>query len=290
MGLHSLEYFKSRKRQEPDWIIRGFLKRMGAAIIMGEPKKACKSWIVLNGVWNLSEGKPFLPLYSGSKSPDNSFIFTPPRPLRTVYFTQEDSEDDLHDRLEIMYKAGRKPNDRLWTVDKDLSLKFDSNKGIRQMEDFIGEVETNAGPIDLIVYDPMRRFHSQSENDSDVISRFWDKINQFNRKYNTAAFIVHHVIKPSGDKDKWYDQTSPYMARGSSDIYAGGDAFINAVPLRSPKHKIERNVEVHFESKRGAGLSPMRLKVNFKTGRVEFLSYVGGKKEREDEDDRIKPM
>ena len=280
----SLDYFKSRKRQEPDWIIRGFLKRMGAAIIMGEPKKACKSWILLNGAWNLSEGKPFLPLYSGDKPPDSTFIFTPPRPIRIVYFTQEDTEDDLHDRIEIMFKAGRVPNDRLWCVPKDLSLKFDSNKGRKQIEEYLGEIETNAGPIDLLVYDPMRRFHSQSENDSDVISRFWDVVNYLSRKFKSAAFIAHHVIKPSGDKEKWYDQASPYMARGSSDIYAGGDGFVNIVPIRSPQPDLERNIEVHFESKRGKGLRPVRLKVSFETGRVEFLSYVGGRKEREDEE------
>ena len=285
----TLEYFKNRKRQEPDWIIRGFLKRRGAAIIMGEPKKACKSWIMLNGMWNLSEGKPFLPLYSSAKPPDSSFVFTPPHPIRIVYFTAEDTDDDLHDRIEKAFKVGRVCNNRMCFVSKDLTLKFDSTKGVKKMEEYLDEIAENEGPIDLIMFDPMRRFHSQSENDSDVISRLWDTVNQFNQKFKAAALISHHVVKPSRDKDSWYDLTSPYAARGSSDIYAGGDAFINIVPIRSPKPDIERNVEAHFESKRGKGLRPVRLRVSFETGRVDFTSYVGGRREEEGEE-RITKM
>src|SRR5262245_61658598 len=96
------------QRREPDWILEGFLKRGGVGIMMGPPKKSCKSWLTLDMCWSLAEGQAVWG------------TLRPPRPMRVVYFTQEDTEDDAQDRvLAHLAGAGRAATDRLWVVPKN---------------------------------------------------------------------------------------------------------------------------------------------------------------------------
>jgi len=281
MSIKNLDFFANRKRLAPDWIISGFLKRGGVGFIQGEPKLSCKSWILLNGAWNLSEGKPFLPITHTK----NKQILTPPYPLRIVYFTQEDTDDDLHDRLEIMQKGGKRtPNKRLFFVTKDLSRTLDKKSGVQSFLNELDSIASNFGPIDLIILDPMRRIHGQDENDSTVIQAFWSVLDIFRRKYNCSFMIAHHIKKPQG-KDVWFDLTSPNMMRGSSDIYAGGDAFIMVAPRRTAGNpNLFRRLDLHFQSKRGKGIAPVTVDVNFNTGGVEFRNFVTGRKSIMEED------
>ena len=283
----SISHFQTRVRTEPDWIIKGWLKRQNTAFILGEPKRACKSWLLLNLAWDLSEGKPIW----GVKHSKEGFIFVPPRPMRTVYFMQEDTEDDAHDRLLCCFKGGRTCNDNLWLVPKNLKIRVDDPAGLNLIQNELDSVVQNAGPIDLVMFDPMRRMHYKSENDSDVIAGLWRTLDGIHQRYNCATLFAHHIIKPTGDTSKWFDKTSPFIARGSGDIYGGGDAFANVVPkaLRGQTRQ-HRGLEIHFESKRGKPLSPIFLRVHFETGSVEFRNFVVGREPNEPEDDPIPVM
>lgn len=258
-------FFEKRKRVEPDWVIGNFLKRRNTAFILGEPKKACKSWFLLNLAWDLSEGKPAWNL----RKKDGSPLLPVSRPMNVVYFTQEDSEDDFHDRYEIMRRGGRKPNNNLWFIPKNLEIAFDTKEGMDMLKATLSEVVAKTGnPIDLIQFDPMRRMHSQEENNSEVIVRIWKILDWLHKKHKTATLFTHHLIKPTGD---WFDPSSPSAARGSGDIYAGGDSFINVVPLRTEydgEEEMARIVRFHFESKRSRTFKPLDVRVSFEDGTV----------------------
>jgi RecA-family ATPase len=225
--------------------------------IMGAPKKACKSWLMLALAWDLSEGKSVWGLPA----------LTSPTPLRTVYFTQEDTEDDIDLRIKAHLSAKREPNDRVWIVPKNLSIKLDTNEGRRIVERELDHVAEAAGKIDLVMFDPMRRIHNGNENDSDTIGRIWDVVDKIHRRYGCGVIISHHITKPPHDK-KGYDPTDPFNGRGSGDIYGGGDAFVVVVPGSMNKERTERRVSVYFESKRAQEMEPAMLKVDFKTGNV----------------------
>ena len=153
MSPRPVGYFKTRSRPVPDWIIPGWLKRGNTGFIIGQPKRACKSWLLLNLAWDLSEGKPVWSVIHTK----HGAVFEPPRPMRVVYFSQEDTEDDVQDRTDILMGAGRLPNDRFWIVPKNLLLCLDEPKGLDAIQGELDAVVHEAGPIDLVMFDPMRR-------------------------------------------------------------------------------------------------------------------------------------
>lgn len=263
----SLDYFVSREKPEVDWVWPGLLTRGNTMFILGQPKKAAKSWLILEACYSLSEGKPLWGVRGGA---GGEFLFQPGKMMRSVYFTQEDTEDNIHDRVTAHFKTGRRPNDRLWVVPKNLNIGFDTDSGRLAMQKELDEVVEKAGPIDLVCFDPMRRMHRGDENDSVTIAKMWDVLDRIHRRYGCATLISHHTKKPPSDRAN-YDPSDPFEARGSGDIYGGGDAFVNVVPGKQTIDPPGRKIAVYFESKRGKPLQPALLKVSFSTGQVEWL-------------------
>lgn len=257
----SLQELRERERTAPDWVVSGLLKRGNTMLLMGPPKKGAKSWLVLGLCWDLAEGKP---VWSIRKS-DGSALFPTTRPMRSVYFTQEDTEDDIHDRVLNNINGGRTANDRLWIEPKNMQLAFDTVEGRRLIQARLDEVRERAGAIDLVAFDPMRRMHHGDENDSKTIVAMWAVLDKIHQRYGCATLMTHHIVKPPKDKTGW-DPTDPFIGRGSGDIYGGGDAFAMVVPGKGTEDS--RSVGVYFESKRGKPLPPAHLKVTFSTGTI----------------------
>lgn len=257
----SLQEIALLPRTSPDWIIQNFLKRHNTMLIQGQPKKACKSWLILNLCWDLSEGRPVWGLEE----------LEPPRPICCVYFTQEDTEDDIQDRIIPNIANGRKANGNVWIIPKNLEIIIASpneahTKGRKIVQQELDDIAEKVGRIDLVAFDPMRRIHAGDENDSVTITQIWAALDRIHRRYGCATLMAHHLRKPSGDPRIQYDPTDPNTGRGSGDIYGGGDAFINVVPGKGTKEM--RRVGLFFESKRGRPIEPVSLKVSFSTGRI----------------------
>jgi len=242
-----------------NWIIPGLLTRQNTAFLMGPPKSAAKSWLLLDAAFSLSIGEAIWGI-SGTK---------PPREMRTVYFTQEDTERDAQSRIGAhLNGGGRKPNDRLWIVPKDLNYQLDTSTGVRGIAAELEDVHARAGEIDLIIFDPMRRILTGDENSSQTIAQIWSVIDKLHHYYDCAIVISHHIVKPPRDRNG-YDPADPYQGRGSGDIYGGGDAFVMVVP--GVGDEFSRKVELHFESKRAKQMPPASVKVDFHSGRVSYL-------------------
>lgn len=238
--------------ENPDWLIDGFLTRGNTAFMIGQPKKALKSWMFLAAAWDMSEGRPIWG------------IFNVAHPMRVVYFTQEDTKQNIHDRVMAHVGARRELSDRLWIVPKNLDLKFDI--GLEKIKAELVGVKEKAGDIDLILFDPLANMMTGNENDSQTISGVWTALYRLQEQFNCGTMIAHHIRKPPQKKDD-YDPTDPFIGRGSSAIYGGGDAFATVVPLS--KNKEWGEINVYFESKRASTPDPACFRVNFGTGQVE---------------------
>jgi len=261
----SVAELRDKPRPVDDWIIEGLLTRGNTAFVMGPPKKACKSWLLLDAMWSLSEGQPMWQV-EGLK---------PPKQMRTVYFTQEDTERNIQDRVLLHLNVGhREATDRLRIVPKDLNMVLDTPEGFAQIKRELHSVVEKAGAIDLVVFDPMRKMHVGEENDSQTIGRLWARLDAIHQLFGCATIIAHHVKKPPHDRAN-YDPTDPFQGRGSGDIYGGGDAFVMVVPgPLASDGKSWRRVDAHFESKRGEQIAPVRLEVSFVSGGVKLIGNV----------------
>jgi hypothetical protein len=269
----SLPALLARVRQEPDWIIPGLLKRSNTMFIVGEPKRACKSWLLANLAWDLSEGKPVW----GIEHTKKGYLFVPKRPMRIVYFSQEDAEDDFQDRAELITATGRQPNENFWFVPKNLQMTLDSDTGARLIETEL-VASASSAPIDLVILDPLRRVLQGDESNSERIAEIWRKLDDWSKAFNCSFVVAHHVVKPPRQQGQHYDPSSPYVSRGSSDIYAGADAFINVVPKTQQGQPTKtRLLELHFTTKRSREISPVSVRVNFETGGVEFVGFLTGR-------------
>lgn len=287
----NIAHFKDRERPEPDWIIPNMLKRGNTAFIIGQPKRATKSWLILDACWSLSEGKP---LWGIKRSMVGSaYQFVGSRPMRCVYFTQEDTEDDVHDRIIAHLGLHRQITDRLWIVPKNLRIVFDTIAGQQLMQNELDSVVSASGPIDLVCFDPMRRMHQGNENDSQVIAKIWEVLDRIHTRYKCATMIAHHIKKPPLDKSG-YDPTDPFVARGSGDIFGGGDSFMTIVA--KDRTAEWQKVAMYFESKRGAPMNPVMLKVNFpdrdtglfKLGVLRAVEWLGFAFEESEGEERAK--
>lgn len=280
-----LAHFRTRQRSTPDWVIPNWLKRQNTGFIIGEPKKACKSWLLLNMAVALAHR---LPLW-GIEYSDGQPVFLGERPMRTVYFSQEDTEDDLDDRISLLLGAGLTDNDMVWVVPKDLHIRMDDPKGMEIIFKELESVVEKSGPVDLVIFDPMRRMYYGNENDSLTIARMWREIDTIHKAFNCSSIFSHHISKPPKDPRSMFDATSPFSARGSTDIYGGGDAFINVVPgKRKGRTKKSRAVELHFETKRSAPTDPVQLLVQFDTGFVNFDKFITGRPGEESDEESPK--
>ena len=260
----SLTDFRNKPPATIDWIIPNFLTRQNTGFVIGPPKKACKSWLLLGMAWDLSEGNIIWEI------PE----LKPVKPLRTVYFTQEDTEEDADIRIKAHFTANRADNNRLWIVPKNLAIKLDASEGRRIVERELDGVAEKAGAIDLVMFDPMRRIHNGNENDSETIAKIWDVLDRIHRRYGCSVIVSHHITKPPREKEG-YDPTDAFNGRGSGDIYGGGDAFVVVVPGMMSPDKTWRKVGVHFESKRAQEMEARQLKVHFGTGRIENIGKIG---------------
>lgn len=123
-----------QSQQQPEWVINDFLARRNVMLILGPPKTSCKSWLLYNLAWDIGEGKH---IWNATQSPHGrpEPRWTPPRPMRVVYFCQEDTEDDIKGRIRLLANEGQRVlHDNLYCIPKDLSFNFDTEAGWNKSE------------------------------------------------------------------------------------------------------------------------------------------------------------
>jgi hypothetical protein len=253
------ELLNSPNPSRKEWVINDFLARQNIMLMLGPPKTACKSWLLYNLAWDIGEGRH---IWNATQSPHGrpEPRWQPPRPMHVVYFCQEDTRDDIQDRLRLLANSGgRVPHSTVYPIPKDLSCNFDTDAGWDKVRQ---RVEASAA--DLVIFDPLRRFHTGDENDSRTTQRMWVKFDALMREFNCSIALAHHNRKPGRDSD----QSSPFEARGSSDLYGGSDLIISVSPGKLRHMRTDRSLTLSFEAKRTPPLQPLELVMDFKTGLV----------------------
>jgi len=158
-----------------DWLLLGRVARQQITMVNGWPGEG-KTSVVIDIAARMTRAEPL---------PDNSL---PPRPLRILFLSTEDSESILHLRL----RAAGADMDRVFTIPdtklERLTLPSHKTTWVQVLQ---------AYEIDVVVVDPMKAFLDNSLKDiaEQDARRFMLALRQVCEETNVAAICIRHPNK-----------------------------------------------------------------------------------------------
>lgn len=253
MNLQPAEHYRNRIKTPDAWLIDHLLKRENLGFVVGRPKRAHKSWLMLDMAIALSRQEAVWQVPT----------FTTPRPQRIAYFSQEDAEDDLHDRLAILYKNRiASPHDaNLWIAAKNFAYSLSDTAGFQLIANQVNHMTEKYGSPDLVIFDTLRRTHYADENDSTEMSKVLQNIEKMIQGCHCAVLFAHHTKK--GSADAIVDESEPSAARGSTALFGAADVFVNVMPAGPGE------VRLVFTAKRCREPQPINLTLDLKNGTIQ---------------------
>ncbi len=191
-----------------DWLVNGLFSVGSSGWIGAEPKVG-KSFLVLELVYCLATGTPFL----GQ--------FAIPTPRRVIYIQEEDPEQRVLRRFNQLLRgtAGR-------TAPADTNLRYAIRTGFKlDVPAWLIRLRADLllAPADICVLDVFQRIHTKSENDQQQMAEVLEGLNALSREFPGLAFLlVHHNRKPQAGNEARANQ----MLRGSGVLAGWGECSL----------------------------------------------------------------
>ncbi len=227
-----------------DDIVAGLVPRGGLTVLAGAPKSG-KTILALQLSLACIRGEEFLSYFETRES-------------RAIYLSGEGGLQLLKERLEIMAGDGDADLEKLrfwWPGERRLSLQKKADRDL-----IINTCRENE--TDLLILDPLIRFHDLEENDTKDMALLMKCIAEIRAGGQVAVLAVHHTRKGSGGK-------SSAEARGSSVLAGEVDSFMNLENRRAAGDHI-----LNFELRWDQEPEPMRLQLGRRTLLFENLGPV----------------
>lgn len=205
--LQPISTLLSKPELPVNWMVEGLFS-VGASGWIGAEPKVGKSWLVLELIYCLTTGTPFL----GQ--------FAVPKPRRVIYIQEEDPEQRVLRRLTQLLRGteGRTaPADNLLRYAIRAGFKLDSAAWAARLRAAL--VEETA---DVVVLDVFQRLHLKSENDQAQMAEVLEVLNALSREFGCAFIVVHHNRKPQPGNDARANQ----MLRGSGVLAGWGECSL----------------------------------------------------------------
>ncbi len=164
-----------------DFLVEGWIPK-GAVIVIGATGGTGKSSLAHNLAVKCSidykEGEP-PPMWLGSKiNPDKCGGIC-------VYFSGEDGPAIVHSRAKIYDPEGRAQRLMFQRTNFGEGVNFDMfMERLHKMPD-----------VPLVVIDPARKYLKGDEENAEIVSDFFEAIEEFAIEKNAACVVVHHLIK-----------------------------------------------------------------------------------------------
>lgn len=248
MPLQSIDAYEHLSVVPDAWLIEHLWKRENLAIMVGQPKFAHKSWLALDLGWSLATGASLW----------DYDVFRVITPARVAYFCQEDTAQDIRDRVITLRQSHpASPLDgNFWLCPRDMDLDLATPRGIAAITRQLDLMKP--GP-DLIILDPLRQLHGADENDATEMSNVVRNVRFLMQSYHSACLLIHHTKKASGEAS--VDESNPASSRGSSALFGSADLFINAQGLKGGE-----SVKLTFTAKRCKAPRPIILDLALERG------------------------
>lgn len=129
-----------------------------------------------------------------------------------IYFSGEDSAAIVNARAKMIDPEGR--STRLMLQRNDFGLTADGKRA--NIGHFLEKLRKLPN-VSLIVIDPARKYLEGDEEDSEVVSNFFEAIEDFAIEKKCGMVVVHHLVKNAHPKD----------TRDIYDLLRGSQVFID---------------------------------------------------------------
>lgn len=248
---------------QPYHIGRGILPHQSKMVIGGSPK-ANKSWIAMNMAIDLALGRDLFGAYYKNGTP----VFPVVRACRVLYIEQEIGDLGLQQRLKgvdgkpgLLTGASTKLMEFLIKT-RDTEMRLDKDTGRDLLYNEVKSVKP-----DVVILDPMAKFHLLDENSSQemaVVGRVGD---HFIEDTGCSVVWVHHASKPPSSAME-NPRTGGDRLRGSSAIFADVDTVM-LVDLKSSEKAVEPVISLDFILRRGTPVGQIYVR-RLKDGKIHF--------------------
>lgn len=227
MGISkTLEQLLAEPLYAPPFIVYPILPVKGKLFIYA-PKKHMKSLVAFNMMYDLAEGLPVL----GQENWKGKRNFT------SLIIEQELGERVNYHRFKKIdeYRGGTCQSN-IRVVSKNRNVKLDSREGIVMLRKELEETTP-----DILVLDPLRKFHRQDENDSTSVTKVVDQMDRLIEDFNVSLVILHHAGHSF--------EGQPVKMRGTS---VWGDEADGILKLQRPEANNKKHIRVITEELRHA--------------------------------------
>ena len=129
-----------------------------------------------------------------------------------IYFSGEDSAAIVNARAQMMDPEGR--SSRLMLQRNDFGTAENGKKAT--IADFLDRLR-KLPDVSLVVIDPARKYLTGDEEDSEVVSQFFEAIEEFAVEKKCGMVVVHHLVK----------NAHPTDTRDIYDLLRGSQVFID---------------------------------------------------------------
>jgi len=202
-AFDAVRFIEEELEGEEDIIEGGILPQDSIAIIGGISKLG-KSLYALNMAIQMATAKPFL------------LQFNIPKPQKVIYLQAEVSAKSMQKRLKKMLNAiGNNLNEQMLYIVNHKGFKLDRQEDLGKIDELIKKCEAN-----VLIIDPLYKFHSGDENLVKDMTRFFDSLDWLITENNISIVVVHHFGKPSENR------SGATRFRGSSTITDYADTYM----------------------------------------------------------------
>ncbi len=237
LNVVSAKNLRSKEPPERDYIFKRLL-----------PRKIVAALIAAGGT-----GKSFMAIHMAASAAAGAMLldeFISERPIKVVFISGEDDQDELNRRLRSAIKNFSLSQQSL--VDTNLSfIDFSSSFELFTNKLNFGETSITETPaklikliqdklgdeVGLIIIDPVSRFRGGEENSAPDTTRFVQTIQLLSEQLNSTVLLVHHV-----NKNAKMNGAGQNNARGSSALVDGVRLVMELNALSDKEMKDQFNI------------------------------------------------
>lgn len=215
---------------------------------MGGAAKSNKSFVVLNIAMDLAKGRNLFNATYKNETP----VFPVTKPYTVLLIEQEIGADGLKKRMNgILMGELDKAICPFFVKSKDTAMRLDTAEGLAAIEREVDETRP-----DLLILDPISKFHLLDENSAQDMGRVMRTGDYFIQKYNLSILYVHHTGLAVYDREN--NRRGGNRLRGSSAVFADVDTFVEVQRLGAA-HTAEPVLSLNFELRQGEPIAPQMV-------------------------------